>query len=65
VHLQPLRLQADLGQQFFGIVYPSLGAQITFQVMAGALQSAGDEHGIRTPVERPQQINDIHFAGAG
>ena len=65
MHLQPLRLQADLSQQFFGIVYPSLCAQITFQVMTGAFQSAGDKYSIGSLFKGPQQVQDVHLASAG
>lgn len=45
-HLQTLRFQADFGQQLLGIVDPSFSTEITFQVMTGTLQSAGDENGV-------------------
>ena len=48
VHLQPLRAQPHLFQESLGIVDPSFGAQITLQVMTGALQSAGDKDRVGT-----------------
>ena len=61
VHLQPFRLQSYLIEQFLGIVHSAFGADITFQVMTCTFQSAGDEHGIRTLLERPQQVDDVHL----
>jgi hypothetical protein len=53
MHLQTLRLESHLGQQSFCIVHPSFCAQITFQVMTGALQSAGDENGVGSLFKGP------------
>jgi hypothetical protein len=64
-HLQTLRLQPYLGEQLLCIGDPSLGADITLQVMAGTLQSACDEYSVCTFLKSAQQIYDVYFACAG
>jgi hypothetical protein len=55
----PIFLQADLLDQCFRESHPLLGAQITLQVMAGALQSAGHEHSIGTALEGTQDVQNV------
>jgi hypothetical protein len=45
-HLHSLAAQPDLIQQPLGVFDSAFGVEITFQVMALALQSAGDHHTI-------------------
>lgn len=52
----PVSFQADLFQDLAGVGHPPLGAQITFQVMAGALQSAGHEDAVGSPLEGVQDV---------
>lgn len=45
-HLYPLRLDAHFCQQFLGLLNPFFRSQISFQEMAFAFLSAGNEDGI-------------------
>lgn len=54
VHFQPLGFQAYLGQQSLGVVYPTLSAQITLQVMTRAFQSASYKDGVSSLLKGPQ-----------
>ena len=56
IHFQPFRFQADLGQELLGALDPAFGAEITFQVMTSALQSAGDKDGVGSFFKRSQQV---------
>lgn len=53
VHLKPLRLKANLSKKLLGIIHPSFSADITFQVMAGALQSASDKDSVGSLLKGP------------
>jgi hypothetical protein len=45
-HLQAAAAEADLVQNSLDVPYSAFGANVTFQVMAGALQSAGHEDAV-------------------
>jgi hypothetical protein len=61
----PLRLQANLLQQLLDPGYPSLGAYITFQVMAVTGQSANRHHAVGAILESLQGHEDVELAGTG
>ena len=64
-HVETLFFKANLPQKFFYIRHAALRSQITFQVMAGSLQSASDEDAIHASLESTEQVDDIYFAAAG
>jgi hypothetical protein len=64
-HLDPFRLQANLGQQFPDRVYSSLSVEITFQVMTIAGQSPGRHNPVNAPLEGVQHLDDVEPASAG
>jgi len=65
VNLQSLAAQANLIEQSLGIVHPSLGVDITIQVMAGSLQSAGHKDAVGSPLKGPERVQDVELAGTG
>ncbi len=50
-HLDPFTLQPDPGQELLDGLYSAAGVEITFQVMAITLQSAGDHDAVRAMLE--------------
>src|SRR3990172_1945261 len=65
VHLQARRIDADLIQQFLDIIDSSFREQITFQVMALALESAGRKDAVNALFERPEDVDVVEVAGEG
>jgi hypothetical protein len=64
-HLDTLRLQTDLTQQFFYSLHPSFGVEITFQVMTVTGQSAGRHHPVDSPLESVEHFDDVEPTGTG
>jgi hypothetical protein len=62
--LKPLIIQPDLRQQFLRVCYSPSGIEITFQVMAIALQSTRDHHPVCTVLECTQHVQHVELAGA-
>jgi len=65
MHLQALPAQAYLIKDALDIVDSFLSSQIAFQVMVLPLQSTGHEDAIGPFLKGPQQVEDVHLAGAG
>jgi hypothetical protein len=63
-HLDALRLQTDLTQQFFNSLHSSFGVEITFQVMTVTGQSPGRHHPVDSPLEGVEHFNDVEPTGA-
>jgi hypothetical protein len=63
-HLQAVRLQADLVQQLFGVLYPLSGSEISFQEMAAAGLSPTHEDGVGPGFEPFEDMDNVDAAGA-
>ncbi len=64
-HIQPLATEPNLIKNAFDVFDPALGVYITFQVMTGALQSAGHEDAVRAVFESAKDMQGIHATCAG
>ncbi len=64
-HLHALAAQPDLIQQTCGLLDSSLCVDITFQVMAVAVQSAGHHHAVGAVLERIEYQERVNLARAG
>lgn len=62
-HLHSLRLQSYFLQQFFGLLHPPFRSQISFQEMAVAFLSAGDEYGIGSVFQGFEYMDCVQFPG--
>jgi hypothetical protein len=65
MHLQSLGSQANLRQKILDVSYPALGSQITFQVMAVALQSTCHQDAVRSLFEGLQNVKGVELPGTG
>lgn len=63
--LDSTSLQTDLCQNLLGVFNSPAGVEITFQVMAVALQSTCYHNAIGAILESPQQVQYVEPAGTG
>jgi len=63
-HLESLPFYSRLPKQFARVPDPPLGLYISFQEMAVAFLSAGDQDRVRTGLEGLEQMGHVHPAGA-
>jgi hypothetical protein len=63
-HLDALRFDSHLSQEFLSLINSLFGSQISFQEMTIAFLSAGGENGICAVFKGFQQMQGIQLAGA-
>jgi hypothetical protein len=63
-HLQALWLDADLFEELLGVLDPFSSFYISFQEMALAFQSPGDERGVDPLLECLEDVKAVDFTGA-
>ncbi len=64
-HFNALAADANFVEQILDVLDSPFCVSITFQVMTGAFQSAGDHDAVRAALEGLKCVQHVELAGAG